>query len=103
MKICGVGVLLIVPLLAACGPGPSSDRPDTPSATPSSALAVYRELVACIRRHGVPNLPDPVVDAQGEVRVNTTARIPAATRTAAPAVTSTYDAAIRPLRPMATA
>ncbi|MEU0479131.1 hypothetical protein ABZ260_08120 [Streptosporangium sp. NPDC006013] len=82
MKIRGVGVLLIAPLLAACGAGPSSDRPDTPTAGPSSALAVYQELVACIRRHGVPNLPDPVVDAQGEVQVNTTAQIPAAARTA---------------------
>ncbi|MEV1173607.1 hypothetical protein [Nonomuraea sp. NPDC049784] len=59
--------ILLVPLLAACGTSPGSAAP---SATPTaqSELAIYRELAACLRAHGYPNLPDPVQDPRtGEI------------------------------------
>jgi hypothetical protein len=48
-------------LAAACG---------TPSATPSAhpsanPVAVYHQLAQCVRDHGLPDFPDPDVDAQG--------------------------------------
>ncbi|MDQ6744096.1 MAG: hypothetical protein M3Z97_14490 [Candidatus Dormibacteraeota bacterium] len=49
--------------LVACGlPGPatrSTAAPDT--------VAVYRELAQCIRSHGSPDFPDPLVDRHGNV------------------------------------
>jgi hypothetical protein len=58
-----LSALLLVPLLAACGP---TSGQAAPSATPSaqSELAIYRELVACMRAHGYPNLPDPIQESQ---------------------------------------
>lgn len=54
-------VVVVAAVLAGCG---SSSTPTTPS--------LYRQLVAgyisyarCARAHGMPNLPDPQVDDQG--------------------------------------
>jgi hypothetical protein len=47
---------------AACGIGPqaSADRP-TPNPT-----TVYHQFAQCIRDHGLPDFPDPTLDAQGQ-------------------------------------
>jgi hypothetical protein len=56
------GVCVVV--VAGCGSGGHAANKATPSAgrTMSSAQvrATVRELAQCIRRHGVPNFPDPV-------------------------------------------
>src|SRR5260370_695063 len=51
-----------VPLLPpGCAMGPMGGRgaAATPTATPA---AVYRQFAQCIRTHGVPDFPDPVLD-----------------------------------------
>lgn len=35
------------------------------AATPADQLQPYREVVQCLRENGVPNMPDPVLDAEG--------------------------------------
>jgi hypothetical protein len=68
---------MLVPLLTACS-AIGASAAGSPSASPnvSSVLAVYREFAQCLRTHGVPNFPDPVVNARGEVQVNPPARVP---------------------------
>ncbi|ETK32250.1 hypothetical protein MPTA5024_30755, partial [Microbispora sp. ATCC PTA-5024] len=54
---------LAAALVAGCqgaGAGPPAASA-SPSASPS--FGVYRELARCIRAHGVPGFPDPVVDS----------------------------------------
>ena len=48
--------------VVACGAGPQ-----TPAAAHTSAdpVAVYHQFAQCVRNHGVPNFPDPTLDAQG--------------------------------------
>jgi hypothetical protein len=81
MKIRRSGPYLVVPLLAACAATPTPGAGASPHPT-ASVLAVYRELAACLRQHGAPNFPDPVVDAQGNVQVNPSIQIPASAKTA---------------------
>jgi len=50
-------------MLAGCGTGPAAHAAARPSANPA---AVYRQFAQCVRAHGQPNFPDPVVDAQGQ-------------------------------------
>jgi len=75
--------------LAACG---SSSRGQTvpslggsghtqASAAPGS-LAAARAAVACARKHGMPNVPDPVLGSDGQIT------IPGGTPTPTPAVRS---------------
>jgi hypothetical protein len=72
-----IGYAALIFVLAGCGsaagqagsgPGASAN----PSASPSGQrlLAMYRELADCLRHHGVPNLPDPVLNpATGKVEL----------------------------------
>jgi hypothetical protein len=60
----GGAAAVLTLLLAGCALGPIG-RPAaaaTPSANPA---AVYRQFAQCIRTHGLPDFPDPVLDAQG--------------------------------------
>jgi hypothetical protein len=54
-------------VLAGCAPthgsGASGPTP-TPSGSSTRIAAVYMELVRCIRAHGIPNFPDPVINPQ---------------------------------------
>jgi hypothetical protein len=52
--------------LTACGIGP----PAHPAAAqpPANTAGVYRELAQCFRDHGMPDFPDPVVDASGRAQ-----------------------------------
>lgn len=74
--------------LAACG---SSHGPSVPSlgggthASPApGSLAAARAAVACVRRHGMSGVPDPVVGAGGQITVPgyTTAQLTPAARSA---------------------
>jgi len=62
-----VGVVLLVLLggLGGCtAPGRSQAAPAT-TAQPDR-VAVWRELIRCVRANGMPNLPDPQFDQSGE-------------------------------------
>lgn len=78
--------LLIIPLLAACTATPAAAP--TPSPSQGNALAVFRELAQCYRAHGVPNFPDPVVDAQGEIKLNAPAQVPGSAKTACSSISN---------------
>ncbi|GAA4585369.1 hypothetical protein GCM10023194_27850 [Planotetraspora phitsanulokensis] len=82
MKTRRAGLLLLAPVLAACAATSTPGATPAPSPSASAVLAVYRELATCLRQHGVPNFPDPVMDAQGNVQVNPSVRIPASAKTA---------------------
>ena len=89
-------------VLAACGS--SSTNTTIPSlggsanaqqSAPPGSLTAARAAVACARRHGMPGVPDPVVDANGQVT------IPGGTPTPTPAVRSACAAQIRAAQPNA--
>jgi len=54
----------LAPALAAC----SSGHAATPSSLSvrAQALPVWQEFAACLRSHGVPHVPDPQVDDNGQ-------------------------------------
>jgi hypothetical protein len=73
--------LLLIPLLAACTATAAPAAQTSPS--PSADLSVHRELVRCLRANGVPNFPDPTVNAQGEVQLGgPNTRVPQSAETA---------------------
>jgi hypothetical protein len=62
--------------LAACGS--SSNHSTVPSLgggthtkqrAPAGTMSQWRAAVACVRRHGMPGVPDPVVGANGQISV----------------------------------
>ena len=58
-----VGVLLLAGL-AGCSAAAGSGAATTTGGQ-QDAAAVWRELVACARANGMPNLPDPQIDSNG--------------------------------------
>lgn len=53
---------LLAVALAGCGGGPASPRPSASSAlTDQQIAAVGRQYSQCLREHGLPRFPDPVV------------------------------------------
>jgi hypothetical protein len=63
---------------AACGGAHSSAAP----ATPHSLAAAWHRVVLCARAHGMPNAPDPQIDANGNATFPSGLVIPAQTRRA---------------------
>ena len=55
--------VLVVAALAGCGTPAGSQA--TTTTTPDAA-AIWREVVQCLRDNGMPNLPDPQIDADGQ-------------------------------------
>ena len=43
-----------------------------PQALVQQALSAGREFASCMRSHGVPNWPDPIIDSQGRPLFNIT-------------------------------
>ena len=61
----GVAVLLFAGL-AGCSASGGSQAATTTTTGQQGVVAVWRQLVACARANGMPNLPDPQIDANGE-------------------------------------
>ena len=59
----GLGVVL---LLAGCSASGGPQAATTTTSGQQDAAAVWRQLVQCARSHGMPNLPDPQVDSDGQ-------------------------------------
>jgi hypothetical protein len=58
------GALAALAVLAAgCGMSPQAAATPRPAADP---VAVYHQFAQCIRDHGLPDFPDPTIDAQGQ-------------------------------------
>jgi hypothetical protein len=76
--------------LAACGSTHSATVPSLGGGhgqanASSGTLAPWRAAVVCVRRHGMPGVPDPVVGPDGQVSVpgyTTTAQLTPAARSA---------------------
>jgi hypothetical protein len=58
-----VGVLLLAGL-AGCSPSRGSAAATT--TTQQDVAALWHELVRCAREHGMPNLPEPQIDSEGQ-------------------------------------
>lgn len=72
MKILAIPLTAIsIGALTACGL-PAQTQSETPS-------QIWHELAVCIRAHGMPNLPDPIIDSHGR------ASLPPGTPTPPPA------------------
>lgn len=67
--------------LAACGKPAQSQQPDTTS-------QIWHQLVACVRSHGYPNLPDPTFDSRGRPQFPAGTDVP---RQAPPACQSIFN------------
>jgi hypothetical protein len=60
-----VAVLLLVAGLAGCS-APGDRAAPTATTGRQDVVAVMHELVRCARANGMPNLPDPQIDANGQ-------------------------------------
>jgi hypothetical protein len=62
-----LAVLAALAALAACTTSPSASSASPTTMTEAQVLVLARELAQCLREHGVPDLPDPVmVDGRPE-------------------------------------
>lgn len=69
--------------LGACGTRHAQSTGTPASGTNQQALTVLRELAGCVRAHGLPTFPDPVVGRNGvPVFPDSAPRIPAAAQQA---------------------
>jgi hypothetical protein len=60
-----LGVVVLLAGLAGCSAAGGSAGATTTTDGQQDAAAVWRELVACARANGMPNLPDPQIDSNG--------------------------------------
>jgi hypothetical protein len=91
----GVVVLLVVGL-AGCSTSGGSAGATTTTSGQQAAAAVWRELVACARANGMPNLPDPQIDSNGRAAFpNGTPEPPASVRRACQAIYDRLPASAR--------
>ena len=59
-----------LPTSSASGAGTGTGKGSSPSTQPGgNATKLVDEWAACIRRHGDPNQPDPVIDAYGVINI----------------------------------
>ena len=62
----GLGVVLLLAGLSGCSASGASPAATTTTAGQQDVAAIWGELVRCARANGMPNLPDPVIDANGQ-------------------------------------
>ncbi len=63
-------VLIALTFLGGCGSGPAGSAGASPTAMSNDQiLAIGREAAQCMRQHGIPDFPDPVVDQHGQVQL----------------------------------
>jgi hypothetical protein len=65
----GVAVVLGVVVLAGCSASGGSAGATTTTGGQQAAAAVLQEFVRCARANGMPNLPDPQIDSNGQVSI----------------------------------
>jgi hypothetical protein len=54
-------------LMTGCSGSGAAAGPRSTATSSADVLAVWRDFAACARTHGVPNLPDPRMNADGKV------------------------------------
>ena len=74
--------------LVAAGCGGASSKPPAATAASESVQAAWHRVVLCARAHGMPDLPDPTIDATGHATFPgvTMQQIPQQTRAACQAL-----------------
>jgi hypothetical protein len=89
MKVLVIPLTLIsITSLTACAL-PSQAQTETPA-------QIWHELVVCARAHGMPNMPDPTIDSQGQARFpQGTPTPPPATRQACQSIYNRLPASVR--------
>ena len=75
----GAIALVTAALAAGCGGSRSTHAAATAARDPAAA---WHQVVLCARAHGMPNLPDPQIDANGRAQFPSNLTIPAQTRQA---------------------
>jgi hypothetical protein len=91
----GLGMVLLLAGLAGCSAAGGSQATTTTSGR-QAAAAVWRELVACARANGMPNLPDPQIDSNGRADFpNGTPEPPASVRRACQSIYDRLPASAR--------
>src|SRR5262245_26153305 len=59
---------LLLAFLTGCSGGTSGAAGPSPTAmTNDQILAIGREAAQCMRTHGIPDFPDPIVDGRGRL------------------------------------
>jgi hypothetical protein len=92
----GLGVVLLLGGLAGCSASGGSAGATTTTGGQRDAAAVWRELVACARANGMPNLPDPQIDSNGRADFpNGTPDPPASVRRACQSIYDRLPASAR--------
>jgi hypothetical protein len=92
----GLGVVVLLVGLAGCSASGGSAGATTTTSGQQDAAAVWRELVACARANGMPNLPDPQIDSNGRASFpNGTPEPPASVRRACQSIYDRLPASAR--------
>ena len=66
--------LVLIAFLAGCSASPAGSASPSPTVMSNDqVLAIGREAAQCMRQHGIPDFPDPVVDQHGQIQLPDTA------------------------------
>jgi hypothetical protein len=67
---CFLTALLALTLLGGCSSTPSGSAGASPTTmTNDQILAIGREAAQCMREHGIPDFPDPIIDQHGQLQL----------------------------------
>jgi hypothetical protein len=62
----GLGVALLLVGLAGCSASGGSQAATATTSGQQNVVSIWRELVRCARANGMPSLPDPQIDSNGQ-------------------------------------
>jgi hypothetical protein len=63
---CWLVVALVLAGLSGCSASGATSTATATTAGQQEVAAIWRELIQCMRQNGMPNLPDPVIDSEGQ-------------------------------------
>jgi hypothetical protein len=66
--------LVLIAFLAGCSGTPAASASPSPTVMSNDQiLAIGREAAQCMREHGIPDFPDPIIDQHGQLQLPSTA------------------------------
>src|ERR1700730_5252457 len=60
---------LVLFAAGACGGSANAQSSTNASSQRARAVAAWHTLVVCLRQHGYPNVPDPIIDNRGNASI----------------------------------